>query len=338
MASHHKAFFVERTDFALRIARVVRGSENDIIEDVRAATVNSPAEAREFIYDFTQEKVGNLVRAYCAIYPSGRILRHVYLKDGPQSMDTEAMHAAVAQQLEIDLNSTRIVVLNCDDGFPFVPKRLQKNFVVCGAPREQLREAQDFFVEAGIYPLRMEMGSVATMGLLLKSLRLQKIEDPVLMLEIGYESSQVLIVSGSKVESAKPLPLGINSMVAGVRKELGLKDEESARRLFYSDSFDFREMGSRLIERILRDLQSMTGFYEVQTGQSISRMICGLLPAKLAWLNNTFADSLGMSRLDIDLPGLLAASGLALPEDNGSLQLETPHGLLSLMVKQEVQE
>lgn len=337
MASHNKTYFVERTDFSLRIARVVRGADYDVIEDVCETVPGTPEEARDFVHEFANEKAGNLIRAYCAIYPPDRILRSMFLKDGPQGMDAEAMHDSVAGQFQIDRAKHAITVLNSDDGLPFVPGRLQKNFLVCGAPREQLREAQEFLVSAGIYPLRLELGSVASVGLLLNYLHLQKIEDPVLMVEIGAENSHVLILNNNQLASAKPLGLGLNSMIAGVRKELGLQDEMAARRLFYSDSFDFREMGERLIDRLLRELQSMTGFYEVQTGQSISRMLCGLLPPKLSWLNETFASSLGMSRLQFDLPTLLNASNLTLEEADPPLQVETPHGLLGLMINQEAQ-
>lgn len=336
MPSNNKTFFVERTDFSLRMARLASGPAGDTIEDVREIAPNSPEETRAFVQDFAQEKGTNLVRAYCAIYPSGRLLRNASFKDGPILSDAIALEEAVAAQFQINPADYAITALNTDDGFSFTPGKVQKELLVCGAPREQLREAQDFLVAAGIYPLRLELGSVATVGLLLSNLRLRKIQDPVLVLEIGSDSSHVLILNENRLESAKPLPLGLNSMIAGVRKELGLKDEQAARRLFYSDSFDFREMGPRLIDRLLRELQSMIGFYEVQTGQSITRMLCGLLPAKLGWLNQTFSSSLGMSRLELEIPALLAQSNLNLAEADPPLNVENPLGLLGLMINQEV--
>jgi hypothetical protein len=119
-----------------------------------------------------------------------------------------------------------------------------------------------------------------------------------------------------------------------VKGELRLKDEGAARQLFFSDSFDFREMGPRLVERLLRELQSMIGFYEVQTGQSLRRLACTLLPSKLTWLNDTFASSLGMRIYEMEMAALLAGAkisplgGSAVP--NGELS----HGLLGLMLNQ----
>jgi hypothetical protein len=86
-----------------------------------------------------------------------------------------------------------------------------------------------------------------------------------------------------------------------VQKELSLKDEESARKLFYSNTFDFTSMGGMLIKKLLKELQSSIGFYEVQTGQSIGNVYCTQLPGSLSWLGATLAGALGVAPLKIDL-------------------------------------
>ena len=63
-----------------------------------------------------------------------------------------------------------------------------------------------------------------------------------------------------------------------IQAELGLKDEDSARKLFYSNTFDFTEMGPSLLRKLLKELQASTGFYEVQTGQTIGQLYLALLP------------------------------------------------------------
>jgi hypothetical protein len=103
------------------------------------------------------------------------------------------------------------------------------------------------------------------------------------------------IVSSNGIEASRPIPQGIEAMVPIVQKELGLKDEESARKLFQSNSFDFTGMGPLLVKRLLKELQSSIGFYEVQTGQSVGQVVCVQLPPKLSWLEGTLASSLGIS-------------------------------------------
>ncbi len=78
-------------------------------------------------------------------------------------------------------------------------------------------------------------------------------------------------------------------MIPVVQKELGLKDEESARKLFYSNTFDFTGMGGTLVKKLLKELQSLIGFMKCRPGQSIGQVFCTQLPANLGWLGLTMA-------------------------------------------------
>lgn len=343
MASINKRFYLESTDFSLRLARVVRdGNGGDVIEELRETSPGSPEEVRAMVQDFAQIRAkakgvpGNYVRAHCAIYPKSRLLRNCSLKDPARPGEMNTLENVVTSQFRINPSEYDLRAMYADDGLEFEPSRVQRDLFVCGAPTTEFQTAQAFLVEAGVFPLRMELGSVATIGLILDAMRTQQIEEPALILEIGEDSSHVVIVNGNRVESARPLPLGLATMISGVRQELGLNDEGAARKLFYSDSFDFREMGPRLIDRLLREVQSMIGFYEVQTGQSITRMLCSLLPGKLSWLTETFASSLGMSRLDLNLADHLRQSNITLSDSIAPRELETRLGLLGLMVNKEV--
>jgi Tfp pilus assembly PilM family ATPase len=131
-----------------------------------------------------------------------------------------------------------------------------------------------------------------------------------LLLEIGQEHTQVFVVTRDGVDITRTVSFGISSMIPIVQKELGLKDEESARKLFFSNSFDFTGMGPQLTKRLLRELQASIGFYEVQTGQSIVQLCCTLLPSKVDWLQKTLADVLGMKVLQPDFAPWLKSMGI----------------------------
>jgi hypothetical protein len=332
MASQKKkTFYIERTDFSMRFAKVAANGDGAVIEEVRAITPGSAEEVKAFVQDFAQTKTGQMMRARCAIYPEKRVFRHCSLKDAAKPADPRTLEEIIISQFKIRPDQFSLAALNADDGSPYDGSRSNRDVIVCGAPRDALLKAQDLLVQSGIYPLGLEIGSVAATGLLLNQLKSQAVEEPVLVLEIDTDRSNMVVLNRGRVDSARPISLGLNSMIAGVREELGLKDEGAARRLFFSDSFDFREMGPRLVERLLRELQSMIGFYEVQTGQSLGRMTCTLLPPKLSWLNQTFASSLGMRVLEADAPRLLAAAKLRAEADAGA---EISHGLLGLMLNQ----
>jgi hypothetical protein len=83
---------------------------------------------------------------------------------------------------------------------------------------------------------------------------------------------------------------------------LGLKDEDSAKRLFFSNILEkFTGIGAQLIQRLIRELQSSIGFYEVQTGLTIGQMVCIQFPPKLAWITDVVADELGIKMLQPDV-------------------------------------
>jgi hypothetical protein len=117
------------------------------------------------------------------------------------------------------------------------------------------------------------------------------------MLELTAENAEVFILSGEGLDVARPVPFGLRSMFPLVQEELALKDEASAEKLFFSDTFDFTEMAPVLLKKLLREIQASAGFYEVQTGQSISQIFMGLLPRGLGWIGSSLARTLAVEIL-----------------------------------------
>ena len=106
-------------------------------------------------------------------------------------------------------------------------------FVLRPAPRRTSRRWQECrLLAGGIYPERIELSSVATLGALADYLAFKKSKTPTLVLEIGGDTTYTYIVTSAGVEAARPILQGLDSMIPVVQKELNLKDEESAKRLF----------------------------------------------------------------------------------------------------------
>lgn len=170
------------------------------------------------------------------------------------------------------------------------------------------------------------------LGGLVDYLKFTDDKTPTLVLEVGAEVTHSYIVTGSGVEATRPIPQGYESMVPIVQKELGLKDEESARKLFFSNTFDFTGMGAALTRKLMKELQSSIGFYEVQTGQSVGLLHTLLLPPKLAWLEGAIGSALGVATLKLDLPPWLNARGITLAENVEKAIDARWMGLCSLMI------
>ena len=215
-------------------------------------------------------------------------------------------------QFKIDPVVNSIAVLNSSDGRDYDQQKSspEKDIVLCGLPISEVNKFQDDLLLRGVYPTRLELSSVASIGALIDYLKFTDSNKPTLVLELGSKQTQSYIVSSRGIEASRPISVGLDDMVPVVQKELGLKDEESARKLFFSNTFDFTGMGGSLCKRLLKELQSSMGFYEVQTGQSIAQVICTVLPVKLTWIEGVIASQIGVTILQPNLQPWLSKRGI----------------------------
>jgi Tfp pilus assembly PilM family ATPase len=219
------------------------------------------------------------------------------------------------QQFRIDQDKYVLTLLNSNDGSEFDSSKIgQKDVVFCGMPAEDADAIQSSLLQSRIYPERLELGTVAALGGVVNCLGHAKSKTPVLVLEIGADTTHSFIVTSNGIEASRPIPQGLDAMVPIVQKELGLKDEESARKLFYSNTFDFTGMGPLLIKKLLKELQSSIGFYEVQTGQSVGQVLTTQLSPKLQWLDGAIASALGISGLKLDAVSWLQSQQITIPD------------------------
>jgi len=273
------------------------------------------------------------------VYPPKRVVRKHTL-ELKKMKDAAYMPDVFTQQLRIEQDKFTIAMLNANDGADYdLAKASQKEVIFCGAPNDEINLAQESLLNHGVYPERLELGTVATLGALVDCLDFEKSKTPTLVLDVGNDTTHSFIVSANGVEASRPIPQGLEAMVPVVQKELGLKDEESARKLFRSNTFDFTGMGPLLIKRLLKELQSSIGFYEVQTGQSVGQVICIQLSPKLAWLEGALASSLGIAALKFDPVPWLRSRNVIVPDALAKTAGEFRwFGLMSLMVHYNSQD
>ncbi|MBI5768017.1 MAG: hypothetical protein HZA93_09490 [Verrucomicrobia bacterium] len=328
-----KGFFVEMNDHAVMLARTSAPTLPYAIEDLRECPPKDPAALEEAIKAIQPKKSpSGYLHATVGIYPAKRLVRRHSL-ELKRIKEAGYLAEVCTQQFRIEQDKYTLALLNANDGADFdMAKATQKDVLFCGLPTEDVDQVQATLLESGIYPERLELGSVATLGGVVDCLAFNKSKAPTLMLEIGADATHSFIVSAGGVEASRPIPQGLDAMVPIVQKELGLKDEESARKLFYSNTFDFTGMGPLLIKRLLKELQSSIGFYEVQTGQSVGQVLCAQLSPKLAWLDAAIANALGISGLKLDPVPWLQSRQITMPETLAKTAQDVRwFGLLGLM-------
>jgi len=330
-----KGFFVEFNDHAVMLARTSTPTGPFTVEDMRECPPGDVAALAEAITQIQPKKgPSGYLHATVGIFPAKRLVRRHAL-ELKRIKEAGYFSEVFSQQFRVEQDKYTIVVLNSGDGSDYdLGKAVQKDVLFCGMPAEEINTVQSSLLESGIYPERLELGSVAMLGGVVDCLAFNKSKTPTLLLEIGADATHSFIVSAAGVEASRPIPQGLDAMVPIVQKELGLKDEESAKKLFYSNTFDFTGMGPLLIKKLLKELQSSIGFYEVQTGQSVGQVLCTQLSPKLAWLDAAIANALGVTSLKLDPTPWLQSRNVTLTEPLAkNVQDIRWFGLLSLMVQ-----
>jgi len=313
-ASKSKSFCVEIGEQTTLVARLAQAGEACQVEELKEFPSKDTAALAEWIKATEGKGATGYAHAVCGVYPAKRIVRRQTL-DLKRIKEPNYLNEIYTQQFRIEAEKYAIKILNAQDGSEYdLTKAAQKEVLFCGLPLAEIDGTQDTLLEHLIYPERLELGTLATLGGLANYLKFKQSKSPLLVLEMGDETTQSYIISADGVDISRTIPSGVASMIPVVQKELGLKDPDSAMKLFYSNTFDFTSMGAVLVKKLLKELQSSIGFYEVQTGQSIGHVFCTQLPANFSWLGATMAGALGVPQLKIDLMPWLESLHITLTE------------------------
>ena len=338
-SSKTKGYFVEQTDHSIMLARTSSGVAPMVVEELRQCPAGD-AEALSEALHAIQPKANpsGYLHACCAVYPLKRLVRRATL-ELKRLKEPSYFPELFSSQFRIDPDKYTIHVINGVDGIDYdVVKAVHKDVLFCGLPSDDIVAVQDSLLAEGFFPEQLELGTVSTLGALVDYFAFTKSKTPTLVLEIGTDSTHSFIVSSSGVEASRPIPQGLDAMVPIVQKELGLKDEESAKKLFYSNTFDFTGMGPLLVKKLLKELQSSIGFYEVQTGQSVGQILCTTLPTKLTWLDAAIASALGVGTTKLELIPWLQSRQVTLTDAVATRGVDGRWlGLLSLMANKPPQ-
>lgn len=332
-SSKTKKIFIDFGDHVVLAARTSTDTVPFVVEDIRECAPGDEAALAEALQALQPKKSpSGLIHASCSIYTAKRVVRKVPLE--PKRLkEPTYLNEVASQQLRIEPEHFTLAMLSPVDGTEYdSAKAAQKDAIFCGIPSADINGFQQRLLTLGVYPESIELGTVGGIGALVDYLVFTQTKTPVLMLEIDAEATHSFIITSSGLEASRPISQGLEAMIPVVQNELGLKDAESARKLFLSNAFDFTGMGPALIKKLLKELQSFIGFYEVQTGQSIGQVVCTILPAKLGWIEETIASQLGVSVLKTDIPAWLQSRQITLADSlSTSAQDSRRFGLFGLM-------
>ncbi len=329
-----KHFFADCAEHTITVARTSAAIPPLVVEELRECASDDEAGLTGALKSLQPKRAANFTQAVCGIYPTRRVVRRVTL-DPKRVKEAGYLNEVTAQQLRIEPDQHTLILLNAQDGKEYdMAQATQKEAIICGLPSEDVVSEQERLLAAGLYPDRLELGTLALLGALADYLAFTKSKTPALVLEMAADATQSFIVSATGgLEATRAITQGFVGMIPVVQKELNLKDEESAQKLFYSNAFDFTGLAPLLTKKLLKDLQSSIGFYEVQTGQSIGQVICPGLPPKLAWIEAALAEQLAVPVFKPDLAAWLQARQITLAPPVASVLAPRHLGLFGLMAQ-----
>lgn len=332
-----QGFYVDLNDHTLCAAQTSALGSGLLVEELKSCAATNASAVEGLLTEFGLKPGGNsYLHSICGVYSGKRLLRRATL-DPKKYREPDYFNEVVTSQFRIEPEKYTLVALDPKTGLDFDPNTATgKEVLFAGMLGDEIVSTQTKLLETGIYPEKLELGSVAILGALSNYLHYSDSKSPTLVLEIDTEFTHSFILSESGVDISRTIPQGLDGMVPVVQKELGLKDEESARKLFYSNTFDFTGMGPSLIKKMIKELQSSIGFYEVQTGQSIGQVFCTLLPSKMGWIQGAIASQLGVGLLELKMIPWLEARGIKLANTVKSADVDSRYlGLFSLMLSHD---
>ncbi len=294
-------FIVEFRPSAIRAARISSDTTPTVVEEVIEIDLskdNSPASS---IRDFAKAKSNAYMHAACVIYPQGRLVRQLLL-DTQRGKEVDFLMDYLRKSGGVDPEEFSAYCLSAEDGSEIdLSDFNKKEILVCGASKTEISNEQNSLVENGIYPRRLELGTLGTIGALKDAIGSDAGRSPALFLEIDKESTNAVIVGPKGVEMARRIDCGATHIAQALKEEMNLKDESAAEKILQSRDFDLGPIAPKLLRKLLRELQSSIGFFEVQTGSSVSELYCLKDGRFLPWLESSICDLLNLTVLPLDL-------------------------------------
>lgn len=293
-----KRLYVEVSDYG--VVYVVAESVRDGIEveAIEEAAWVQPQAVDALFAQLKPYKKGNYVHAVCASYPESRFIHRYSFSNVAKARNASFIEQVLMNDFQISFNRHKVALVDPRTGLETQDiSALPKEVLFCGAKIDAIQKAQESLLRNKVYPTFMNIGTLSSLGILMDYIQFRKQTRPTALIEVGPRETYLLVFQGEVLEFSRKLNIGLESIYPPIQKQLGMETADEVRQLLFSNTFDFSEMGADLLRGILKEMESATGFYEAQTGQSIDQTYFSLLPDSLSWIGEVIAARMGLSVL-----------------------------------------
>ncbi len=340
ISSSKKDYIVEYRPTSIRMVRVSSFNAPITIEAIEEVALGEDLEAiASSVRKFCGVKANGYLNATCVVYPERRVVRKVAI-DAPKGKETEFVFNFLHGQIENAPHELAAHCLSPQTGKEVDPREFgRKEVLICGVPHPDIHELQQSMLGHAIYPKRLELGTVGMLGAVQDALKWKDSKLPALLLELDERSANAVIIGAKGIEISRRIDTGSRDIAESLKLELNLKDEEAAVRLLSSKDFDFSTISRKIIRKLLRELQSSIGYYEVQTGQSVNWIHAASRSIQMDWLEGSIGGFLNLEPLKYEVREWLESVGVSFASDELSEMVDSSWlGLLSSLCTFENEE
>ncbi|HCR31334.1 MAG TPA: hypothetical protein DIV79_15110 [Opitutae bacterium] len=301
ISSSKKEFIVEYRPASIRVARVSALAAPITIEAIEEISLEDEADAiANSVRKLSGAKSNGYLNGCCVVYPERRVVRQVSI-DAPKGKETEFIFSVLHDEIENAPPELSAHCLSPETGQEVNPSDFsRKEVIICGVPNPDIEKIQKGMLENAIYPRRIELGTVGLIGAMQNALAWKQSKFPALMIEVDERSTNAVIIGVNGVEMSRKVLTGTQDIADALKEELNLKDDAAAERLLSSKDFDFSSISRKILRKLLRELQSSIGYYEVQTGQSVSWIHSSSKGVSMDWLELSLGASLNLKPFELD--------------------------------------
>lgn len=312
-----KRLFAEISAYQIRLAKTERSANPIQVESFLEIPVTSEDEARRAVENFAGEDKNSFKQAVCAVYPADRFLHRHFAENAARTKSEDFSEKILKDDLKRTPKDVVYKVVNPSTGKAYNPSNsLSRELIFVGAGKTAIRQEQSRALGFGLYPRQLRLASVGLFEGTRRALQEEGIEASTLVLEISEHNSYAYVVSANGLALSHQINFGVAAIAEQIQKELRLQDVLSAEKVMFSTTFDFTDMASSLVGRLIRQIQAITGQFEVRTGKSVSYIYLPGLPPGLSWISKVLALELGMESWEPSLEEWLMHSGLQIPDDS----------------------
>ncbi len=258
----------------------------------------------------------------CIVYPERRVIRQVLI-DAPRGKETEFIFNLLHDEIENAPAELSAHCLSPESGKEVDPTEFNRKDVVgCGVPNPDIADLQSRMLDHAIYPRRVELGTIGVIGALQEALVWQESKVSALFLELEDRVANAVIIGPKGIEMSRKVEAGTLDIAEALKEELSLKDMDAAFRLLSSKDFDLSSISRKILRKLLRELQSSIGFYEVQTGQSVSWIHTSSRSVSMDWLEESIGSFLNLESFQLEMEAWLESSGVSFASEELSGKID----------------